>query len=94
MPRSLGIALLGFCFAISLVASQALSQETMGAEKAQHPRLAHAIRALEGAIEYMEAAPHDFGGHRAAALQDSKKALEQLRLALQYREQVDNKRGK
>jgi hypothetical protein len=94
MIRSLVVASLGLCLAISLVASQALSQETMGGEKGHHPRIAHAIQALQGAIEYMEAAPHDFGGHKAAALQDSRKALEQLRLALQYRAQADNRKGK
>jgi len=94
MRRSMILALVGFCVATSLVPSHALSQETMGSEKAHHPRIAHAIQALEGAIAYMEAAPHDFGGHKAAAIHDSRQALEQLRLALQFRERRDNQRGR
>jgi hypothetical protein len=33
----------------------------------------------------MEAAPHDFGGHKAAAIRDSRSAVAQLKLALAYR---------
>jgi hypothetical protein len=43
------------------------------------------VRALEGAIEYMEHAPRDFGGHKAQAIADSRKAIEQLRKAMKYR---------
>jgi len=89
LPTLLGVSLASVIFSV-----QALSQETMGSEKAHHPRLAHAIHALEGAIQYMEAAPHDFGGHKAQAIQESRQALEQLKLALQYREQTDNQRRK
>jgi hypothetical protein len=59
------------------------------AAKAQaefHPRIAVAIRDLEDAIRYLEAAPHDFGGHKAAAIRDSRAAIVQLRLALAFRE--------
>jgi hypothetical protein len=94
MNRRLCFTLMGLCLLSTCVAAQALSQETMGSEKLHHPRIAHAIQAVEGAIQYMEAAPHDFGGHKAAAIQDSRRALEQLRLALQYREKSDNRRGK
>jgi hypothetical protein len=61
----------------------------MAGEKAMHPRIAHAIQALEGAIDYMQKAPHDFGGHRAAAVEASQHAIEQLRLALAYRAGAD-----
>src|SRR5439155_12653033 len=56
--------------------------ENMRQEMKGHPRIAKAIRELEDAIAYMRAAPHDFGGHKAAALQASEAALQQLRLAL------------
>jgi hypothetical protein len=59
---------------------------TAKAEAEAHPRIAVAIRELEDAIRYMEAAPHDFGGHKAAAIRDSRTAIVQLRLALAYRE--------
>jgi hypothetical protein len=35
--------------------------QTIRSEAANHPRIAAAIRELEGAIAYMERAPHDFG---------------------------------
>jgi hypothetical protein len=49
-----------------------------------HPRIRAAIRELEEAKKELQAAPHDFGGHRADAVQAVDKAIEQLRLALQY----------
>ncbi len=67
--------------------------ETTAEEKAAHPRIAQAIDDLEAAIQYMQAAPHDFGGHKASAIQASKNALQQLRQALKYRAAVDTKHG-
>ncbi|MGA3282439.1 MAG: hypothetical protein ABSD50_15835 [Smithella sp.] len=63
----------------------------MTEEKAMHPRIVKAIDALEDAVAYMKAAPHDFGGHRAKAIEDSEKAIKQLREALKYREMRDRK---
>ncbi len=60
-------------------------------ERANHPRIAAAIRQLNDAIAYMEAAPHDFGGHKAAAIQASRAAVRDLNLALQYRAKEDRK---
>lgn len=76
------------------VAQPSLAQETAKKELGEHPRIAAAIRELHGAIEYMEHAPHDFGGHKAQAIADSRKAIEQLRLAMQYRAGAENRRGK
>jgi hypothetical protein len=50
-----------------------------------HPRIAKTIPDLEDAIAYLEAAPHDFGGHKAAAIRDSRAAIEQLSRAMAYR---------
>jgi hypothetical protein len=41
----------------------------------------------------MERAPHDFGGHKAAAIRDSQTALVELRAALAYRAQKDSLAG-
>ena len=71
-----------------------MAQVTMAGEKAAHPRIAKAIHDLEDAIAYMEAAPHDFGGHKAAAIGDSKKAIIQLKEALKYREVQDERKLK
>jgi uncharacterized membrane protein YccC len=75
-------------------AQVSFAQETAKKELREHPRIAAAIRELQGAIEYMERAPHDFGGHKARAIADSRKAIEQLRLAMQYRARQDNRQGK
>lgn len=60
-------------------------------ERAMHPRIVAAINELRGAIKYMEAAPHDFGGHKAAAIRASHEAVNQLNLALVYRAGADHK---
>lgn len=49
-----------------------------------HPRIHAAIKELQEAKAELQAAPHDFGGHRADAVVAVDKAIEQLRLALQY----------
>jgi len=56
-----------------------------GEERREHPRISHAITALQDAIAELKAAPHDFGGHRAEAVEACEAALRQLRRALQYR---------
>ncbi len=50
----------------------------------RHPEIRRAIGALERARDYMQHAAHDFGGHRAEALEDCDRAIRQLRLALQF----------
>ena len=67
-----------------------LVQQNRKTEAAKHPRIENAIRELEGAIDYMEKAPDNFGGHKAQAIADSKKAVSSLKLALQYRANEDN----
>jgi hypothetical protein len=69
-------------------------QQNQKSEASEHPRIEKAIHELEGAIEYMEKAPHDFGGHKAEALEDSRKAVKSLKLTLAYRAHQDNKKGK
>ena len=49
---------------------------------------------MQDAIDYMEKAPHDFGGHKAQAIADARKSIESLRLALQYRAKEDNTKKK
>ena len=56
-----------------------------------HPRIADAINHLQDAMKYMEAAPHDFGGHKAAAMQASRDAIVQLKMALAYRAKEDRR---
>jgi hypothetical protein len=58
-------------------------------EAMMHPRIAKAIHQLEDAMDYMRAAPHDFGGHKEDAMRASEEAIKQLRLALRYRGEHD-----
>jgi hypothetical protein len=58
-------------------------------ERAMHPRIASAIAALRDARAYMQEAPHDFGGHKAAAIRACDDAIRQLDFALQYRGRQD-----
>jgi len=60
-------------------------------ERAMHPRIAAAIASLRDAEAYMREAPHDFGGHKAAAMRACEQAREQLNLALAYRGRQDRK---
>ena len=65
------------------------AQRSRQQEAAEHPRIAAAIAAINDAVAYMQAAPHDFGGHKAAAIEASRAAVTQLRLALAYRAGAD-----
>jgi hypothetical protein len=67
-----------------------LVQQNVKTEASKHPKIESAIKELQGAIDYMEKAPHDFGGYKAQAIADSKKAIVSLKLALQYRAKEDN----
>ena len=76
---------------LSVVLPSAMAQETTpltattpGTEHPHHPNIRHAIQALETAEKDLKAAPHDFGGHREDALAACDKAIEQLKICLEY----------
>ena len=48
-----------------------------------HPEIRAAIRALETAKHHLQSGAHDFGGHRAKALEHVNQALEECHAALQ-----------
>ena len=81
------IVALALMFA-TLSAAPAVAQP----EAAMHPRIATAIKHIEEAVAYMKAAPHNFGGHKAAAIADCERAIIQLRKALAFRAREDRKR--
>ena len=54
-----------------------------GSHMEKHPRIHKAIAALDAAIAELKAAPHDFNGHREAAVDACQKAKEQLKEALE-----------
>lgn len=78
-------------FAFIVTSGFVVAQQNMKTEASEHPRIEKAIHELQGALEYMEKAPHDFGGNKAAAMRDSKAAIASLKLALAYRAKQDNK---
>jgi hypothetical protein len=86
-------------FAIPLLASLAFAglvptiagAQTVRTETMEHPRIATAIREMESAIRYMEAAPHDFGGHKEAAIGATRAALVELRAAMAFRARIDRR---
>ena len=82
---------LSLALATSFIAPS-FAQETFKEELREHPRIVKAIQELQGAIEYMEKAPHDFGGHKAKAITDARAAIVQLREAIKYRVKQENKR--
>jgi hypothetical protein len=69
-------------------------QQNRHTEAAKHPRVETAIKELESAIDYLEKAPDTFGGYKAQAIADSKRAVASLKLALSYRAKVDNAKRK
>ena len=80
-----------FFFPLATVYAASPSNAAVAEEAGEHPRIAAAIQELESAVSYMENAPHNFGGHKAAAIAASKKAIMQLRKALAYRAKVEHK---
>jgi len=74
---------LKLCTLLSVVAGlTALPMTARAAGGETHAPLHHAIHELEAAVVFMHAAPHDFGGHREAAIRDSEAAIAQLRVCL------------
>ncbi len=90
MKKYFAIIALAFVITSAFV----IPQQNEKTEAAEHPRIKKAIHEMEDAIDYMEKAPHDFGGHKAEAIKDTKKAVESLKLALAYRAKADNAKKK
>ena len=68
---------------ISVVALMlAMAFPAITAEK--HPRIHAALDSLEHAKAELKAAPHDFGGHRAEAIEAIDHAIAQLKICERY----------
>ncbi len=48
-----------------------------------HPEMHHALRALENAKRDLEKAAHDYGGHRAKALELTDQAISEIKEGLE-----------
>jgi hypothetical protein len=68
-----------------LVAAGGLGAGKLMAQQQEFPRLQAAITSLNDAIDFMDKAPNDFGGHKAAAMAACRGAIRQLQLAMNYR---------
>jgi hypothetical protein len=80
MKTKIVILLTTLVAAVSIIGFSAHGQQA----PERHPAIRRAITSLEEAKVYLKNAKHDFGGHRADALVEVDKAIEQLRLALKY----------
>jgi len=60
---------------VCLLAARAVRAE-------EHPDMLAAQQALESARQHLQAAGHEYGGHRAKAVERVNQALEQIRLGL------------
>jgi uncharacterized membrane protein len=59
-------------------------------EAAAHPRIVKAIHDSEGALRELQAAPDDFGGRKAQAIDDLRRAIHSMRRALFFRTHMDD----
>jgi hypothetical protein len=91
LARTLAVCTLALAPMLAVPALSADAAEaTFRSEVAAHPRLARAIRQLEADVRMLEAAPADFGGNKAAAIQDMHRAIHSLRKALFFRVRADD----
>jgi hypothetical protein len=82
---------LSACVLLAPLNATIANAQNMRSEAAEHPRIAQAIHDLEDAIAYMENAPNNFGGHKAAALDASRAAIRELRASLAFRADQDRR---
>ena len=84
---------IGLASVFALAAPQIASAQpalTIQQEAQAHPRIVKAIHDSEGALRALEAAPDDFGGHKAQAIADLRKAIHSMRKALFFRLRMDD----
>ncbi len=82
--------LLGFGLAAQPMVASAAPELTVQSERAAHPRVVEAINHMNQALRLMEAAPDDFGGNKAAAISDARRAIHSLKRALYFRLKMDD----
>jgi hypothetical protein len=82
--------LLGMGLSAQPMVASAAPELSVQSERAAHPRLVEAINHLNAALRELEAAPEDFGGNKAAALADTRKAIHSLKRALYFRLKMDD----
>ena len=92
--RSMNRVAAGVLLGIGLCAQPLLASAAPGlsiqSERAAHPRIVEAIHNMKEALREMEAAPDDFGGNKAAAIADTRRAIHSLKRALYFRLKMDD----
>ena len=68
-------------------------REEFKTELKEHPRLAHSLVELHVTKEHLKNAPHDFGGHKAAAIAAIDEAIKQLKEAIKFDVKQEEKKG-
>jgi hypothetical protein len=79
------------CLLLAPLGATMAHAQNIRTEAEAHPRIAQAIRDLEDAIAYMEAAPNNFGGHKGAAINAARVAVRELRASLAFRAEQDRR---
>jgi hypothetical protein len=79
------------CLLLAAAGTTNAHAQNMRTEAEEHPRIARAIHDLEDAIAYMEAAPNNFGGHKGAAINAARAAVNELRASLAFRAEQDRR---
>jgi hypothetical protein len=70
---------------LAMAAGLILPRTAAASRQPRFPRLQAAITALDDALDFLQKAPDDFGGHKAAAMDACRVAERQLRAAMAYR---------
>jgi hypothetical protein len=90
MKKSIGAVLTAGALVLALgLSSAAQNKDNLKLQRVQmnmekHPEIEAAIHHLRQAKQNLEHAAHDFGGHRAKALEHVNRALEECNQALKY----------
>jgi hypothetical protein len=69
---------------VSLTPVVVMAPPAVAHRAAPHPEINGAIRSLQQARAYLQAAAHDFNGHRADALASCDAAIKQLQIIVAY----------
>jgi len=87
MKKILVTVIAGVAFTLGVITTSGFiaGRETEKIREMDYPRLEAAIAKMQDAVDYMENAPNDFGGHKAVALRDTRQAIVSLKLAIDYR---------
>jgi hypothetical protein len=61
-----------------------MEQPMMGKKGERHPEMHRALHALQNAKHDLEHAAHDYGGHRAKAVELTNQAINEIKEGLEY----------